>query len=76
MKLDLAADKQVCISQKTNRMIQLNKRIQTRVIQVYYTADKAVTPRHTHVNTCNNKKKMLATFFELQRLPVAEQEPL
>lgn len=39
---------QVYISQKTSRMIQLNKKIQTWAIQAYYTADKAVTPRHTH----------------------------
>lgn len=46
-------------------------RIQTQAIQAYYTADKAVTPRHAQQHL---QKMMLSTIFVLYRPPVAKQE--
>lgn len=51
LRLGWATDKQVYFFQKTKRMTQLNKGYR-QAIQVYYTADKAVTPQDIRNHTC------------------------
>lgn len=72
-RLDSATDKQVYFSQKTKRMIQLNKGYRhwlsksiTQQIKQYPPKTFATTPA---------EKIMLPTRFVLHRPPVAKQDP-